>query len=209
MENLPAMLLGCVLALSACTSDPSADDPGSSLASSDTTAEDGQEPTTTAEDGTDGDGADADTDPDGPDADDGDGNVDPGPTTPQTIVPPGETAPAPTDDSGNDGGQGGEPTTSTTVDGVETTDPSQQPIQEQDTALVCATVEQGYIAVLSGEDDLSSLESGAQLAVDSGAADYVTLGEELQTALSNDADVRSAADALLTRCEADGFERLA
>lgn len=131
-----------------------------------------------------------------------------GPTTPLTIVPPGETAPANGDGNGDDGGQGDQPTT-TTASNVDTTDRSEQPIQEQDTALVCATVEQGFIAILSGSDDLTGLSDGADLAVNSGVDDYVVLGGALRDAVDADDGLQDAADALLSRCEEDGFERLA
>lgn len=131
-----------------------------------------------------------------------------GPTTPQTIVPPGETAPANDGGNGDDGGQADQPTT-TTASNVDTTDRAEQPIQEQDTALVCATVEQGFIAILSGSDDLTGLGDGADLAVNSGVDDYVVLGEALREAVDADDGLRDAADALLSRCEEDGFERLA
>ncbi len=165
-------------------------------------------------------------DPDGDEADtanDGDGDTDGvddafdnepdanddavvGPTTPQTIVPPGETAPANGGENGDDEGQGGQSTTTTASP---TTDRSEQPIQEQDTALVCATVEQGFIAILSGSDDVTGLGDGADMALNSGVEDYEVLGEALRDAVDEGEGLQDAADALLSRCEEDGFERLA
>ncbi len=211
MERVPALLVCCALALAACTSEPTDDASGSAVDGAETTLDDtnpsslpsrsDDEPESIENDG-DGDG-----EGDAADAPD-DGSNDPGPTTPQTIVPPGETAPPSTADT-VDNGDGGESTTTSVGEGVETTDRSEQPIQEQDTALVCAIVEQGYISVLSGSDDVSDLESGAARSVASGVTDYVDLGEALADALESGDGVQEAADALLTRCEADGFERLA
>lgn len=165
--------------------------------------------------------------PDGPDADDdavddadaieGDGaNGDS-----STTVPNGEDNSNPDDDSDTDATLSSivppdedDTTTTSTTTGSNTTNPplnsdEEQPLQEETTALVCATVELGYLQQLGGNDGSERLREGAAMAIASEVSEYVETGQGLVDALDASSGIDSAADALLSQCETDGFERLA
>lgn len=85
----------------------------------------------------------------------------------------------------------------------------EQPLQAESAALACATVELGYLQQLGGKNGTDRLDEGAAMAIATGVGNYVTAGQDLADAIDADAGIDSAADALLTQCENDGFERLA
>lgn len=155
--------------------------------------------------------------PEGPDADDdavddaaadGTPDTDESPSTTArdgaentlgSIVPPEDDV-----DNGN---------TTTTAVSATTTPPvngdAEQPLQEESSALACATVELGYLQELGGNDGSERLRDGAGMAISTGVGEYVEAGQGLVDALDADSGLDSAADALLSQCETDGFERLA
>ena len=81
-------------------------------------------------------------------------------------------------------------------------------------APACSSVELGLLDLDGGTlaDARTRFEAGAVLAQDTGIDPYVELGAALEAALTSSAnDVfapRSSAEALLSQCANDGFERL-
>ncbi len=210
MGRITGVGLGAMLFVSACTGSDSAT-PENGVVGTDvlesTTTETVEllpydEPITVPEPDADDDG-DPDGFPDEPDDDAPTTTVAPG-TTLATIVPPGEDGETTTTAAGATTTAAATETTETPVNGD-----TEQPLQEQDSALACATVELGYLALLGGNDGSERLRDGATMAISTGLNDYVSAGQGLVDALDAGSDVDGAADALLAQCEDDGFERLA
>ncbi len=103
--------------------------------------------------------------------------------------------------------------TSTTSDGSDepsiTLDRNERAVEA---SLACAAVETGYLGLLGGEVDSaqSQLEEGAALASQVSSDIYGRLAADLLAVIpTGDAvQLQAAADALLTQCDADGFERI-
>lgn len=138
-------------------------------------------------------------------------------TSSSTTIDDVQTTTEPDDGAATTAADGGStPTTQppSTTSGPNTTASSAtEPVsQAPDTALACASVEIGLLRYLTNGSGLDEMRSGAQQATDTDVADYETLGRELITWLDDDgagpASIADAADALLARCEVDGFERL-
>ncbi len=147
------------------------------------------------------------TDPDGTPATTESANTESADTenTIGSIVPPGE-----------DSEDNGEQPESTTTAPPTTVSPDapvngdvEQPLQAESAALACATVELGYLQQLSGKNGSERLSQGAAMAIATGVGKYVTAGQNLADAVDAGSGIDGAADALLSQCETDGFERLA
>ncbi len=131
----------------------------------------------------------------------GDDATDPDPSTDVAAESDG-------DEVDGDEPDGDEPMATTTTEPEATTTTPKPTVQPQDSALACAQVEIGYLRLLNDGTGDDELRTGAQLAQATGKATYEDLGDALAAAIGSD-DAADAADALLTQCEADGYERLA
>lgn len=85
----------------------------------------------------------------------------------------------------------------------------ERPSDSEAIELACANIEFGLLDELVGSDGSGYLSAGGELALASGASDYIELGQLVLDSVASDKGQQAAADSFLTRCEVDGFERLA